>query len=151
MLKKYKFGFDVSGFILFLFVMIPNFIRFAFPAPNDVLRVESVTKTTDMIGSLFQVLMIVSLCTLINMNRAKLKVSLWIIGVFSLVVLCYTFGLLYYMGNTNIYTTLGLTVFPCIVFLFYSIDRKNIIALFLTMAYLACPLTYAIVNFKLIK
>lgn len=33
---KYRFGFDFWGLILFLLVMVPNFIWFAVPAPNDV-------------------------------------------------------------------------------------------------------------------
>lgn len=40
MLKKYEFGFDVGCLLLFLIIMIPNFIWFAAPAPNDVLRME---------------------------------------------------------------------------------------------------------------
>lgn len=44
MFKKYKIGFDVWGALLFLIIMIPNFIWFSLPAPNDILRVDSVTK-----------------------------------------------------------------------------------------------------------
>ena len=58
LLKKYRFGFDISGLVIFLIVMIPNFIWFAVPAPNDILRNESVTAIVDMIGSIFQVLFI---------------------------------------------------------------------------------------------
>ena len=61
MLKKYKIGFDIWGLILFLVIMIPNFIWFAVPAPNDILRVESVTKVADAIGSVSQVLMVFAL------------------------------------------------------------------------------------------
>ena len=43
MLKNYRIGFDWIGLILFLIIMIPNFIWFVVPAPNDVLRTESVT------------------------------------------------------------------------------------------------------------
>jgi hypothetical protein len=47
LLKPYRFGFDIWGLLLFLLVMLPNFIWFAVPAPNDVLRAESVTPITD--------------------------------------------------------------------------------------------------------
>ena len=58
MCEKYKFGFDIWGLILFLVIMLPNFIWFAVPAPNDILRVESVTKVADAIGSVCQVVRI---------------------------------------------------------------------------------------------
>ena len=31
--KKYKIGFDIWGLIIFIVIMIPNFIWFAVPAP----------------------------------------------------------------------------------------------------------------------
>ena len=40
MLKNYKLSFEIWGLLLFLIVMIPNFIWFAIPAPNDILRAE---------------------------------------------------------------------------------------------------------------
>lgn len=49
MLKKYEFGFDVGCLLLFLIIMIPNFIWFAAPAPNDVLRMDSITETLDSV------------------------------------------------------------------------------------------------------
>lgn len=69
MLKKYKIGFDIWGIIVFLIIMIPNFIWFAVPAPNDILRTESVTVVIDAIGSICQVLMICALCVFINPER----------------------------------------------------------------------------------
>ena len=48
MIKKYKIGFDIWGLIIFIIIMIPNFIWFAVPAPNDILREESITKTVDV-------------------------------------------------------------------------------------------------------
>ena len=37
-MKKYRFGFEPWGLLLFLVVMLPNLIWFAVPAPNDILR-----------------------------------------------------------------------------------------------------------------
>ena len=45
--EKYRFGFEFWGLLLFLIIMIPNFIWFAVPVVNDVLRVESVTPVAD--------------------------------------------------------------------------------------------------------
>lgn len=51
LLRKYKLGFDIWGLLLFLIIMIPNFIWFVMPTPNDILRGESVTNNFDMIAS----------------------------------------------------------------------------------------------------
>lgn len=54
-------------------MMIPNFIWFAVSAPNDILRGESITKTVDVIASICQVLMVMSLCIFINQECKKNK------------------------------------------------------------------------------
>lgn len=69
MLKKYKFGFDIWGLIIFLIVMIPTFFWSLVPAPNDILRNESKTHFIDMIGSVCQVLFAAMICLLINKER----------------------------------------------------------------------------------
>lgn len=51
MFKKYKIGFDLWGVLLFLIIMIPNFIWFAVSAPNDILRADSITKIIAVIIS----------------------------------------------------------------------------------------------------
>ena len=54
LVKEYRFGFEVWGLVLFIGIMLPNFVWFAVPAPNDILRGESVTEIADIIGSVFQ-------------------------------------------------------------------------------------------------
>ena len=71
MLKKYKIGFDIWGALLFFTLMIPNFIWFAVPAPNDILRADTVTATLDTVTSVCQVLMVSSLCIFVNSERKK--------------------------------------------------------------------------------
>ncbi len=75
LLKPYRFGFDIWGLFLFLLVMLPNFIWFGIPVPNDVLRTESMTPITDTIASVCQVLMLACLCFVINERRGKLRFS----------------------------------------------------------------------------
>lgn len=53
MLKKYRIGFDILGLLLFLLIIIPNFIWFAIPASNNVLRVESFTPIIAVIRKCF--------------------------------------------------------------------------------------------------
>ena len=73
MLKEYKFGFNIYGLLLFLIIMIPNFIWFAVPAPNDVLRTESVTEVIDTIASVCQVLMVISFVYFCNHQFTTFK------------------------------------------------------------------------------
>ena len=65
-IRKYKIGFDVLGLLLFLIIMIPNFIWFAVPTSNDILRNKSITPVIDVIASIFQVITIISLCIIKN-------------------------------------------------------------------------------------
>lgn len=64
MIKNYKLRFDIWALVLFLIIMIPNFIWFAVPAPNDILRTDSITPTVDAIGSFCQIFFIIALCIL---------------------------------------------------------------------------------------
>lgn len=75
MTNKYKIGFDIWALLLFLIIMAPNFIWYAYPAPNDILRADSITQTIDSITSVLQVLMIIALCTLKNTESEKLSAT----------------------------------------------------------------------------
>lgn len=61
------------------YTMIPNFIWFAVPAPNDILRTESVTEVADLIASICQVLMILSIGIFINKECRRLSITKLII------------------------------------------------------------------------
>lgn len=149
MLKKYRFGFDISGLTIFLIVMIPSFIWFVVPAPNDILRNESVTTVVDTIGSIFQVLFVASLCVLINKERNKLKFSPLIISSIVCIALYFAGWILYYNGFTESPVILSLTLPPCISFILFAMDRKNIFAVVFTICFTICHLIYGVVNFIL--
>lgn len=147
MLKKYRFGFDIGGLLLFLIIMIPNFIWFAVPAPNDILRNPSITETIDAVASVFQVIMIICLCILKNRNQSKIHITPLIIITLSSCILYFISWMFYYGGITNAFVILGLTIPPCMAFLFYSLDRKNVIAVVPTIVFTICHLIYGIVNY----
>ena len=147
MLKNYKIGFDWIGLILFLIIMIPNFIWFAVPAPNDVLRAESVTGIIDNIGSICQVLMVASLCLLINRNNNVSKVTGIVIAFIACIFLYYICWLCYYQGKADTLVLIGLTIFPCAAFLMYSCKRKNMTAALFAGGFSICHLIHTIVNF----
>lgn len=147
MLKKYKLSFEISGLLLFLIVMIPNFIWFAVPAPNDILRTESITQTVDTIASVCQILMIAAICIFRNRRSKKLCITPLII----MAAVCYLLYAIswigYYNGMVNVIVILGLTILPCFTFLFFAIDRKNGISLIPISIFTFCHLIYGVVNF----
>lgn len=128
--------------------MFPNFIWFAVPAPNDVLRNDSVTPIVDTIASFFQVIMTAALCIVINIKRDNpmKNVCKAVIAVF---VLAYFCGwVLYYIGVVNsAVIILELCVAPCAAFLAFSIARKNVFSLISASVFSVCHLIYGVVNF----
>lgn len=130
-MKKYKLGFDIYGLLLFLIIMLPNFIWFAVPAPNDILRADSVTEAVDTIASICQVFMAVSLCIFINRESSKLRIRPLTVAAIICCFLYYASWAGYYAGVVNAVIILGLTIFPCMAFLLYAIDRKTLLRLFL--------------------
>ena len=146
-LNTYRFGFDVWGLIFFLMVMLPNFIWFAVPAPNDVLRAESVTPVVDIVASVCQVLTVACLCFVINKERGKLRFSPLVIATMVCVIVYYIGWLLYYTGIVNVWVILLLTISPCLAFILFAADRKNLPAVVFATAFAVCHLIFAIMNF----
>ena len=140
-------GFDIWSLIFFLVIMTPTFIWLAYPAPNDILRTDSATPILDTIASVCQVLMIAFLCVFINKERGRLKFNYKIIAVVICCLLYFASWIFYYIGETNGAVILGLTVPPCLAFLFFSLDRKNVPALIPISIFTVCHLIYGIVNF----
>lgn len=145
--KTYRIGFDVAGLLLFLLVMLPNFLWFAVPAPNDVLRAESVTPVVDKIASVCQVLIVVCLCFVINNRRDKLRFSPLVFATTVCVIVYYIGWVLYYFGAVDTWIILMLTILPCLAFVLFAADRKNIPAIVFALAFAVCHLVFAIVNF----
>lgn len=147
MIKKYALCFDGYGLLLFLMIMIPNFIWFAIPAPNDILRTDSVTGIFDTVASVCQVLMVAALCICRNKESQKLRVTPYITVVMCCCLLYFASWIVYYIGVVNGIVILGLTIPPCLAFLFFAIDRKNGIAMIPISVFTICHLLYGIVNF----
>ena len=149
LLKQYRFGFDLSGLLFFLLVMLPNFIWFAVPAPNDILRAESVTPIVDVIASICQVLTVACLCFLINKKRGKLRFSPLVITAVICVAVYYLGWTLHYSGIANFWIILLLTLPPCLAFILFSADRKNLPAVLFVSVFAVGHLIFALVNFVL--
>ena len=145
--RHYRFGFDPWGLLLFLLVMLPNFIWFAVPAPNDILRADSATPVVDAIGSVFQVLTVACLCFVIHKSSSKLRFSPLIIAIIICVAIYYIGWALYYTANVSPIVILLLTVPPCLAFILFAIDRKNLPAVIFATVFAVCHLVFGVVNF----
>jgi len=147
MLKKYRFGFDIFGLLLFLLVMIPNFIWFAVPAPNDVLRAESITPIIDWLGSVSQVVFIAAICILIRKDVDKIRFSKLIVLSLVMVITYFIGWILYYNGIVNPIVIALLTIPPCMAFIIYTVDRKNIVATIPAIIFTVCHVIYGVINY----
>ena len=146
-LKHYRFGFDFWGLLLFLLVMLPNFIWFAVPASNDILRADSATPVVDAIGSVFQVLTVACLCFVIHKSRSELRFSSLIIATIICIAIYYIGWVLYYTASVNSIVIFLLTLPPCLAFILFAADRKNLPAILFATAFAVCHLVFAVANF----
>lgn len=149
MLEKgnYKIGFDIWALILFLLIMIPNFIWFVTPAPNDILRSESITPTLDTVASIFQVIMVISLSIIINTEGKKPIIKGGLVGITVSTLIYFCGWILYYQGIVNTLIVLILCITPCLSFILFSIGRKNIIAIISSIIFMLCHTMYGFINY----
>lgn len=147
MLNKYKFKFDYRALIFFAIMMAPTIFWSFVKAPNDILRAESVTPVIDTIATISQVIMIAALCMLRNEKVDDPKLTPLMVASLRCLIGYYFGWVLYYCGVANPAIIIVLSLIPCISFLLYSIDRKNIVAIISTIVFLICHLIFAVVNF----
>lgn len=147
MLKNYHLSFEIWGLFLFLIIMIPNFIYFAFSTPHDIFQADSITKNIDKAAFVFQIFMIVSLLFLKNIKSKKIAFTPLIIITLCFCLLYFISFSVYYAGIINGFVILGLTIPPCLAFLCFALDRKNYTALIFILFFTICHLIYAVVNF----
>ena len=127
--------------------MLPNFIWFALPAPNDILRTESVTPLIDAIAQVFQIIMAALLCAVVNVTRNKSTRCGYRAGIAACIVLYFSGWVVYYAGIANAAVILDLCLAPCGAFLLWTLARKNAPALVSGAAFTICHLIFAIINF----
>ena len=144
---KYKIGFDILGLLLFLIIMIPNFIWFAVPTSNDILRNESITPIIDMIALIFQVIMVMALSIIINKQCQKPMKKTWFKWIIIAIIIYFIGWILYYIGIVNAVIILDLCIAPCVAFILLSIARKNLVSLIASIIFMICHVIYGIVNF----
>jgi len=148
-LKNHKIGFDPWGLALFLMIMLPNFVWFAVPAPNDILRGESVTPLLDSLAQVLQIVMVAALCAVVNPTRDRPMNRGYRAGIVLCVALYFAGWIAYYTGAANSAVVLDLCLAPCGAFLLFALARKNIAALVPAGGFAICHLIYGVANFIL--
>lgn len=146
-MRNYRFGFDGWALLLFFIIMLPNVLWFFIPAPNDVLRAESITGAVDAAASVCQVLFVAALCLLRNQTCGRLRLSPWILGALLCVCLYLLSWVFYDQGIVTAAVLLGLTFPPCLAFLFFALDRKNYLAVVPIAGFTICHGIFVFVNF----
>ena len=150
--KNYRMGFDPWGLGLFLLIMLPNFVWFIFPAPNDILRTESITPLIDTIAQVFQIIMVASLCGMVNTARNE-SIMTEVRGIpvlfFGFLFHYYVSWKAYYQGPLNAGVILKLCLEPCGIFLLLALVRKNALALLAAVGFTICHLISTVINFIL--
>ncbi len=145
--KNYRLGFDPWGLGLFLLIMLPNIVWFAVPAPNDILRAESVTPAVDTAAQVFQIILAAALCAVVNTARNNSTKRGYWAGTAACVVLYFAGWAFYYAGTASAAVILDLSLAPCAAFLLFAFARRNAPALISAAAFAVCHLAFAIVNF----
>lgn len=108
---------------------------------------EHETGTADAIASACQVWMAAALCFLVNRKSHKFRSTPLVIAVIVCCFLYFASWAGYYAGIVNAGVILGLTVFPCLAFMFFAIDRKNMAAVVPISIFSICHLISGTINF----
>lgn len=148
MVKRLRFQFEPWGLGLFLLVMLPNFIWFAVPAPDDILRSGGAETAWDTAASVLQVLLAVSLCVLRNPAAKRVSLRNPLLAASLLCCLGYWCAwALYYGGIASRQVLLLLCLLPCGAFLCFSLGRRNWAALAFVAAFTLCHTVSTCLNF----
>lgn len=144
MSKNYRIGFEPWAAVLFVLIMLPNVIWFSIPLhPNDILRAQAPAPVAETIAFIARILMIAFLCFLKNKESLPLLVSPLTLAC-TLCVLAYCIMWALYLRGINAYrfhrtpVIWGLCLFPCVAFILFSIDRRNLPALTSALTFTVC-------------
>ena len=144
-MKKYRFGFDSFGLLLFALIMLPNILWTLLAGEGDLLMRSTTTPGLDMAVSICQTLTVAGMICLrrLDMPSAKPQGSLLFVAAYLLM------WALYGLGMTHPAVLLGLAVFPCAAILLHLIGRRNIPALFPAILFTVGHALSTLINFIL--
>ncbi len=136
--RTYRVRPDAWALGLFLLVMLPNFIWFAVPAADDILRQASATPGLDSVATALQAAGVAALCMLSNTHRPPYIAAPLRGGIVTAVALYFAAWALYYAGVHAAPVLLALCLAPCAALLLLAAGRRNGFALLLLGAFAVC-------------
>lgn len=143
---KYRLGFDVWALMLFIIIMIPNVLWFVSPEQAPLTSESLALHWIERIASIAQVVLIGTLCFIINELR-EIPMNKWSTTSVCVMIALYSLGWGFYYGEViNLLTILTLSVTPGVAFLIFSIARKNIIAALSSVVFLTCHVIASVGN-----
>lgn len=148
-MKNYHYQLDLWAITLFVVVMVPNVIWGIYSAPNDVLHVDSVTPITDIIGSISQVLMLMSLMLLSRKDRPQTMARKCKFTAIGMLVLYMGAWISHFFGYTPKSFIVAMAILPCLFFGAFSIGRRNWLSLGFCLIFSICHILFAIENYIL--
>lgn len=147
--SNYQFKIDYWVIVLFVALMLPNIIWRFYPAPNDLLRKDSVTPLIDTIASISQILLLASLCFFRNKLSEKIDLNKKVFFLVVYLLVCLGTWGIYYQGIVNHWVILSLSLSPCLCFGLYATNRKNRLALLPLTVFTICHGLFGLINFIL--
>lgn len=87
------------------------------------------------------------ICILKRKGVDKIRFSKLLILSLAMVIAYFMGWILYYSGIVNPIVIILLTMPPCMAFILYAVDRKNVIATILTVIFTVCHIKYEAVNY----
>lgn len=147
-LKDYKFGFDIWALGLFVLIMIPNIVWFCVPAPNDILRGDSVNEALDTAATVFQVIAVAVFILIVNKTRKKLNpYSPFFRGASVCLAVYIAAWICYFTGRANGFVIIFLAVMPCLSLGFFELERKCYPALLPTAVFAVLHIVSTCINY----
>ncbi|MFC4322999.1 hypothetical protein [Litchfieldia salsa] len=130
-MKKYRFGFSLNGFIVFLLAIVPNIIWVIVPPTNNPIAGNSASiPIFDIVVHVSQFIMILLLISVIRKESKNKKYIRVYIGLASFCLAgYYALWISYYAGILSPWIYVGLAVLPSIYFISAELWLKNYVAI----------------------
>lgn len=146
MLRKYRLGFNLFGFLAFMLVMLPNIAWMIFPPENDILQANSSgIPALDICMQASQWLMVGFLTILIPKEKPTGKILLGISAV--CLAAYYIMWICYFCGIYSTFTLISMAVLPSAYFICISLRNRNYPALVFAVTFSALHIGITGFNF----
>ena len=145
LLKKYRWGLDFWGLILFAIIMLPNILYFILVACGVTPELKTGGGVIDIAATVFQVLGVAALIFVVEKKRKIFTFDCPLFALAGLFLIPYyiSWGF-YFLNHLNSGVILFLAVCPCVSLILYEIERKNWFALLPTSIFAALHIVSAI-------